>query len=211
MGLFTSKESMDLIKACRANDYEAAIASLDSNKANINVIIKGESPLLISCKHFKGCTLGEELIRRGADVNIPFKEKGSSISFSPLSYCIKPDKLPLAMALVENNCSCVGWDYDLRCTLLHKAIQEGFEELALLMLNKDPACRGEAGYANKYDGKIALLAAVDKNYVRLVKLLLTIEGTPMNYKDSYGRTALSIATENGSTEILRMLRNAGAS
>ena len=211
MGLFASKESKNLIDACKRNDFEAAINALNSNRANINLRYNGETPLLISCKHFKGCKLGEELVRRGADVNVLYSDKSSTISHSTLSYCIKPDKLPLAKALVEKGCSCVGWDFDLRCTLLHKAIQEGFEDLAMLMLEKDPACRGEAGYANKYDGKLPLLAAVDKNYIELVKILLTIEGTPLDHKDSYGRTAMSIATENGSTEIIRILRNAGAS
>ena len=210
MGILASKESKDLIEACRANNIEAAIAALDSNKANINIRSQGETPLLISCKHFKGCKLGEELVRRGANVNALYTDKKASVSYSTLSYCIKPDKLPLAKALVEKGCSCVGWDTDLRCTLFHKAIQEGFEELALLMIEKDPKCRGEAGYTNKYDGKIPLLAAVDKNYIRLVKILLTIEGTPLDYKDNSGKTALSIATENGYTEIVRMLRNAGA-
>lgn len=181
MGLIASKESKNLIKACKENDFEAAINALDSNKANINIRIKGETPLLIACKHWKGCRLGEELVRRGANVNALYKDPKSSITYSTLSYCIKPDKLPLAKALVESGCSCVGWDLDLRCTLLHKAIQEGFEELALLMLEKDPNCRGEAGYANKYDGEIPLLAAIDKNYVRLVQVLLTIEGTPFHW------------------------------
>jgi ankyrin repeat protein len=209
MGLFASKESKNLIKACKENDFEAAMNARDSNKANINIRIKGETPLLLACKHWKGCKLGEELVRRGADVPVVYKDK-SAISHSTLSYCIKPEKIPLAKALVEKGCSCVGWDLDLRCTLLHKAIQEGFEELALLMLEKDPNCRGEAGYANKFDGKIPLLAAVDKNYIRIVRVLLTVEGTPLEYKDSNGRTAISIATENGSTEIISMLRNAGA-
>ena len=135
-----------------------------------------------------------------------------------MAFCISKNKLELASSILEAGSPAVGWKYNYfvsEQTLLHCAIQEGFEELAILMVEKHPECLKQMDFVSNITGKSPLIEAVDKGFSKLLKVLLqTIEldAAVINYKNpkSSKNSALSIATEDNNREIINLLLKAGA-
>jgi len=202
----------------RAGDLEALKSALDDSTCNINSLSKGNTALMEACQHHNRVPHALELIKCGADVKIIAKSDDPKQEILPLAFCISKNKIEVATALLQAGSPATGWKLCSgipEITLLHFAIQEGFEDLAILMIDSDENCLKGMSFQSFITGKNPLIEAVDKRFSKLVNKLL--QSTPekwldVNYKNpkSYNQSALSIATEDNNTEIMKMLKIAGA-
>eukprot|EP01039_Chlorochromonas_danica_P009858 gene9858-10905_t len=209
--LATQKESI-LHWACRHNLTEAVkivLSSLSSSSFPANDFVNS-----LDEQHE---TALDGVIRRGQNTLLKvFLESSLSIDFNGYN---KNGRTPLQESVLRNDRSLVklllapsyrdkvdinSQDKFFGWTALHFACEWGFEEIVLLLLSHPSLDINRQSSNNK----TALHWATKKGQVRIVRLLLDSKhGVDVDVLDQNGRSALTIATDE---EITQLLRKRGA-
>jgi hypothetical protein len=88
----------------------------------------------------------------------------------------------------------------MQVTGLHLAAYFGLEYMVRALLS-----RKQCPYAQDTNGRTPLFYAAENGHAAVVKFLLTVKGTYLQYADSYGQTILSYAAKRGSEAVVKLL------
>ena len=196
-----AKQGFPLIDAVRCRHSENVKLLLDKG-ADVNIpSANGRTPLFYADRK----EIAELLISRGADVNWQDEHWQTPIF----------DKDKEVVELLISKGANVNVRGDCGQTPLSVALMRGElrNEIAKLLISKSanvnyheyfnqPACKN-------WRGDTTLTAVVDRKNTEMVKLLLE-KGANVNEKNAEGKTPLDIALKEGYTEIVELLKAAGA-
>jgi ankyrin repeat protein len=146
----------------------------------------------------------QSALKNGADANtrerrIPYRKA--------LMMVAAEGKEDLAILLLEYGADVNAIDADGHTALMEAA---NFEHLNVVkFLVEHGANVNAAATLGGYTGYTALIYASERGHVNVVKYLIK-HGANINAKKKNGDTALSLAENNGHTEVARILREAGA-
>lgn len=158
-------------------------------------------------------------------------ERGVSTK-GALAVAVKHNNKEAVKLLLENNADPNELYFKSRETVFQKAVDDGSQEIATLMLNKgalniDSALysaveksnyelaklflkRGaDVDFNNIYSRRAPLWNAVNVSDLKMIRLLLEYGADP-NIKDRWNRSPIQVAFTNGNKEIIRLLLDAGA-
>ncbi len=189
-----------LLQAAKDGNAQAAQTSL-SGGADVNAKSRnGDAGLLIAAENGHTAIV-KLLLERGADVNA---KKTNGVT--PLLRASQNGFTEVVKLLVEG-----GADVDAKTTngitALHMASQNGHTDVAKLLLAKGPDVN-----AKTTEGVTALFIATQQGCTDIVKLLLDAKAD-INVKVTINwteYTPLSKAQEQGHTQIIQLLKEAGA-
>ncbi|MHA3774239.1 ankyrin repeat domain-containing protein [Verrucomicrobiota bacterium sgz303538] len=140
----------------------------------------------------------QDLLARGVDINAPI----GCGTFSPLDGAVHTQNVGMLKFLLAHGAKPRG--HELANAAFASEHQQALEMVkALLDAGVAPNTRSD--YSN------ALISATYRENVDLVRLLLSQRGIKIDETDVDGYTALMWAVKHGSTDIVDMLLNAGAS
>jgi len=146
----------------------------------------------------------QSALRNGADVN---KMGYESPNRTPLMIAAEEGKENLVKLLVEYGADVNAKDHYGDTALMLAANAGHLNVVEFLVEHGANVNAVAAGYI--YAGSTALIYASEKGQVNVVKYLIK-HGANINAKNKNGDTALSLAENNGHTEVARILREAGA-
>lgn len=148
----------------------------------------------------KSGAVAKALIGAGYDVN---KENSRNVNI--LLNALRAQELDVVKEIIKGGANISVTDKDGNTALMY-AVFNGRYDAALELVNAGANLNYKNG--DELAGGECLVSAVDANKIDLVKALIA-KGVDVNYV-SYGDTALSIANDKGLTEIIKVLKDAGA-
>lgn len=148
----------------------------------------------------KSGVVAKALIGAGYDVN-----KGNVRNINILLNALRAQPLDVVVEIIKGGANISVTDKDGNTALMY-AVFNGRYDAALELVNAGANLNYKNG--DEIAGGECLVSAVDANKIDLVKALIS-KGVDVNYV-SYGDTALSIAQDKGLTEIIKVLKDAGA-
>lgn len=192
--------SNDLFDAIQKNDLNKVI-DLISKGANVNTCDNtGKFPLQVAIKK-ESTEIIEELIQKGADVNIKVYDKDRNIPL--VEYAMEESNTNIVTLLVEKG-AIVTFDNDNEEKVLHYVIKSGMFELLTDLINK-----GININLKTDEGQTPLFIAVKQGQLQIVIFLCNL-GADINIRTSKNSTALHFAVSCPVYEITEFLINNGA-
>ncbi|KAF7330364.1 Ankyrin repeat protein [Mycena venus] len=184
---------------------EEMIGLLIEKGANVNMAIRGETPL--GSVSFLGHErMVQILIDHGADVNFEWIDNHGR-SYTALGHAASRGHAPCVKLLLENGAK-ANFQHSSTGTALHAACLQGHEDVARILVEVGHAEVNLAGGWYEYP----LHAAVYSSYQgrpTLVKFLLE-HGADVNAEGPTCGTALQAALKRGQTEVIQLLLDHGA-
>ncbi len=184
----------------RAIDYVKSKKILDiliDAGADIDYVDNLGEPLIIKFIKEKPSTYTEELILKGAKLNVTDKEK-----WTPLIWAASKNNLELVKELISN-----GADINKVDFRGNPAIYYAYDELIIKELLTPKI---DKTHKNK-DGEVILgevyLRAISNSYYDVVEKIIKLGGNK-NYS-SYGDTPMGIAEENKDKKMIELLKKLG--
>ena len=145
------------------------------------------------------------LLEKGADVNAKTRDGETALIYAAGQGKGFPDIVRALLAKGAAVNSVAQGNYNK--TALTAAAQNGNTEIVKMLL--DQGANVHAKTKEDGGGKTSLISAAEGGHASTVKLLLE-KGANPNSKTTYGDTALKLAKKKGSTEVIDMLKQAGA-
>lgn len=190
-----------LMLAIEAQQYETALLLVELG-AKIDYAHYGSNQLLMYATDWGHKELVEMLLKRDDyDVN-----EADQFGKTPLlSALALNNSEELIEVLIKNGANCNYVDENGKAAL-HYAIQTGNSKIVQSLLK----CSSDTNVQDK-DGVTPLMLTSLFNFPELTKILVKqSDNVKVDLRDQKGRTALYFAAENGLTEIVEILINAGA-
>ena len=214
--------------AVQAGNIENVKLFID-NKANLNYVVEENFVWLFALKNFTNiielkssmisvATLGgysdiiNLLIERGANI-----EKADHFGWKPLYLAVMMGHFKIAQLFIDKN------SVQPDVISLHHAAARNHTDIVRLLLNAGAQdeclpCKSEDMQWCKINldrlhlciCETALHAAVSRNNVEMVKLILQYDNTSVNCRHGSGRTALMEAFSQKNIQMVELLINAGA-
>ena len=188
-----------LIWALILKNKKAVQLLLDAKKIDVNAQDSlGETALM------KAITNGDletvkSLIEKGADVNI--KAKYATGYTALMLASLEPD-IKIIKLLIKKGAEVNANDGAVLLWALTSSKNKELKEIVKLLIEKGADVKGK-------NGKLALIRAVKENYIEIARFLIT-KGADVNVKNKDGMTALQQALKNKNSEMLNVLKQAGA-
>ena len=143
------------------------------------------------------CTL---LLEKNADINTKDPDGATALSIA-----VQNGHTDVVKVLLGKNADVNAKDKVHGMTPIYMAVQSGSEEIIRLLLDKG----ADVNVRITDTGTSPLMIAAYKGRTEVVKLLLE-KGADVNAKEKSGGTALDAAKEGGHTDIVQLLKKAGA-
>ena len=186
----------------RGNEDEkgALVTVLVATGANVNAKDKDGCSILMMAAIQSDIVILEILAVKGANVNA--KANNGKTALMVAAYHGRADAVKY---LIERGASVNAKDKD-DMTALISASDKGHNAIVETLL----ANGAQVNAKSKNFGVTALMIAAARGHIAIVKMLLA-KGADVNAKSKKGTTALFHATEKGRSEIIALLKQAGAS
>ena len=217
-----------LILACHNGHFQVAELLLKEG-ADVNVCRNdGWTAFMLACQngHFQ---VAELLLKEGADINVRTHDDG----VTALMVACQNGHLQVAELLLKEGADVNVLTHDNGVTALMFACQDGHLQVAELLLKEGAdvnVCRNDGGTAlilacanghlqvaelllkegadvnvrTHDDGVTALILACESGHLQVAELLLK-EGADVNVQDGKGSSALSICSQKGRSDFIKLL------
>jgi len=194
------EKDTELLDAANNNKLDKVKEALDKG-ANVNAKTFDDWTALQLVSWNGHAEIVFELLEKGADVNMNDNEDGSTA----LQLASRYGHTEIVSMLLNYGAVVNEVDND-GYTALQYASNEGHTNIVAMLLEKG----ADVNANNEYDGNTALHMASmndEKENTEIVELLIK-KGADVNAKNDNGETALISASENGHTEIVKLLEKA---
>ncbi len=198
------EENFQKVKECVKKAKEAETATLNSNVIINSKDVNGNSPLSIAVSK-QDLEMMSFLIENGADVNIE-----DYFRMPPIYYAVTKGTTEMIELLIDKKANISGYFSYAReeRTLVGWAIDENSPEKVEVLLKRGASPNGKFDlYDHSQDS--CLHAAVKKNYLRIVELLI-IHHADVNVQNEQGQTPIYLAIKSKRQEIIKLLYDNGA-
>ncbi|KAM5349355.1 hypothetical protein ACJ41O_005860 [Fusarium nematophilum] len=203
----TAGDDSPLLLAIKKGHQGVAKVLLEKGGANMHVVDGwGQTPLLLSVEGRQDDTV-KLLLKSGVLADDP----GGLRGLGALEMAIKRRHISTIKLLLRMGVDPAGREGKGRNGAM-MAAEAGLEGMAVRMVNKgvSPEAKDAGGRTLLCDGWTPLTAAILGGSIRLIELLLD-RGAQLEYEDAIRRTPLRIAFESGQRDVVRVLRQRGAS
>ncbi|KAK6176196.1 hypothetical protein SNE40_014525 [Patella caerulea] len=188
-----------LYKAISEGDTSEARSIIQRDPSVINKTFKGVTPLIFA-SHQGQETIVEELLKKGADINIV-----DHLGNTAVAAAIIGEKKRIAKYLIGKGCDITVTDNNGR-TAIHSAAIEDFGDIISLLIQK--GC--DANIQDKV-GDTALHDAISKDSTNAINTLCKSQSTDLTLVNRKGFNPLHHAALRGNTQALEsiLMRNKG--
>ena len=187
-----------LYNAIWAGNAKEAKALLEQG-ADVNAMDRFQESVLMCAVKNRHVEIVKLLLAAGANVNFVnrFQE-------SVLMRAVKNGHVEIAKLLIDAWADVNSVDSSQRSVLM-QAVMGKHVEIAKLLIDAG----ANVNVVDRFKESVLMRAVAWGCQAEMIKLLIDA-GANVNYKDNVGRSILQIAEQNGSTEIVDLLKSAGA-